>query len=105
MERLQARVSELERREAERKLRSVKRWCVVAVMIVVLVLIATPRVSAALRTLEQVSDTVQRYTIELKTLDPDKLQEVIRIINMPLTRQGISSRMLILTLFCLSSVR
>lgn len=81
VEKLQARVSELERREAERKSRSVKLWCVAAVMIVILVLIATPRVSAALRTLEQVSDTVQRYTIELKTLDPDKLQEVIRIIN------------------------
>ncbi len=58
-----------------------KLWCVAAVTLVIVILIATPRVSAAVRTLEQVSNTVQRYTIEMKTLDPDKLQEVIRLIN------------------------
>ena len=79
--RLRARVDELERREAERKARAIKLRCVAAVVLVILVLIAAPRVSAAVRTLEQVSNTVQRYTIELKTLDPDRLQEVIRLIN------------------------
>lgn len=78
---LQARVDELERRESERRTRAIKLWCVAAVTLVILILIATPRVSAAVRTLEQVSNTVQRYTIEMKTLDPDKLQEVIRLIN------------------------
>lgn len=81
IETLQRRVEAMERREAERRARTIKCWCIACVTLVILVLIAAPRVKTAARTLEDVSATVQHYSSELKALDPGKLQDAIQFIN------------------------
>ena len=78
---LQKRVEAMERREAERRVRTIKCWCIACVVLVILVLIAMPRVRTAARTLEEVSATVQHYSSQLKALDPGKLQDAIQFIN------------------------
>ena len=47
----------------------------------VAILLAAPRVRAAVKTLDQVSSTVQKYSLQLKELDPQKLQGAIKVIN------------------------
>lgn len=78
---LQRRIDAMERREAERKAKRIIVSAVVLAVIVILVLIATPRVNAAMRTLNQVTDTVQKYSSQLKELDADKLRDAIQFIN------------------------
>lgn len=81
IDQLQKRVEAMERREAERRARTIKCWCIAFVVLVILVLIATPRLKTAARTLEEVSTTVQHYSSQLKALDPGKLQDAIQFIN------------------------
>ena len=81
IETLQKRIEAMERREAERRARTVKCWCIACVVLVILVLISMPRVRTAARTLEEVSTTVQHYSSQLKELDPQKLQGAIKVIN------------------------
>lgn len=81
IETLQRRIEAMERREAERRARTVKCWCIACVVLVILVLISMPRVRTAARTLEEVSTTVQHYSSQLKELDPGKLQDAIQFIN------------------------
>lgn len=78
---LQRRIDALERREAELKARRMVLNSVVAVVLLVAILLAAPRVRAAVKTLDQVSSTVQKYSLQLKELDPKKLQGVIKVIN------------------------
>ena len=86
IETLQRRIEAMERREAERRARTVKCWCIACVVLVILVLISMPRVRTAARTLEEVSTTVQHYSSQLKELDPGKLQDVS--LNKILTQFG-----------------
>lgn len=81
IETLQRRIEAMEHREAERRARTVKCWCIACVVLVILVLISMPRVRTAARTLEEVSTTVQHYSSQLKELDPGKLQDAIQFIN------------------------
>lgn len=78
---LEARLASLERREADRRARTIVICSVLAVIILVCALVAAPRVNAALRTLDQVSALTMRYSAQLKELDPNKLQETIQFIN------------------------
>lgn len=81
IETLQKRIEVMERREAERRARTVKCWCIACVALLVIVLISLPRVRMEVRTLEEVSATVQHYSSQLKELDPGKLQDAIHFIN------------------------
>jgi predicted PurR-regulated permease PerM len=81
IESLQRRIEAMEHREAVRRVRTIRARCIIAALLIILVLIATPRVTAAAKTLESVSSTVQKYSTQLKELDPDKLQETIQMIN------------------------
>lgn len=78
---LQRRIDAMERREAEFKARRLVLHGVLAAVLLVAILLAAPRVRAAVKTLDQVSSTVQKYSLQLKELDPQKLQGAIKVIN------------------------
>lgn len=78
---LQRRIDAMERREAELKARRLVLHGVLTVVLLVAILLAAPRVRAAVKTLDQVSSTVQKYSLQLKELDPQKLQGAIKVIN------------------------
>lgn len=78
---MEARVALLERREADRRARTIVICSVLAVIVLVCALVAAPRVNAAMRTLDQVSAITMKYSAQLKELDPNKLQETIQFIN------------------------
>lgn len=78
---LQRRIDAMERREAEFKARRLVLHDVLAAVLLVAILLAAPRVRAAVKTLDQVSSTVQKYSLQLKELDPQKLQGAIKVIN------------------------
>ena len=78
---LQRRIDALEHRAAEAKARRLVINSVVAALLLVAILLAAPRVRAAVKTLDQVSASVQKYSLQLKELDPQKLQGAIKVIN------------------------
>lgn len=78
---LQRRIDAMERREAELKARRLVLHGVLTIVLLVAILLAAPRVRAAVKTLDQVSSTVQKYSLQLKELDPQKLQGAIKVIN------------------------
>ena len=78
---LQRRIDAMERREAELKARRLVLHGVLTAVLLVAILLAAPRVRAAVKTLDQVSSTVQKYSLQLKELDPQKLEGAIKVIN------------------------